>query len=480
MRWLEHNATGTTSAESIQQAASEPSAWISVPLSSPEVLLLTVAAIIVAGVMGEYFFRRTGIPDVAFLMMLGVLVGPMMGIIGIDVVTQVVPYFAALALLIIMFDGGLNLRIDSLVSSAHFSFILAILGFAASTILAALVAVFGLGWDWTSGALLGVMVGGSSSIIVFGLIRRLKLSESTKSMLGLESAVTDILATLGAFVIFGIVTSGTVDPSAIVSMTQTSILVGVGLGVGAGIPWIYVQSKLGGSKHAYMLTLASLFSLFFVARMLGESGALTALVYGLTIGNREIISRYLRIPPMELSTPVNGSTSNNPFHDQVTFLVRTFFFVFIGLMANFNQPLYMIFGTLIGVVLYVARVQVVRVTIRAGSIIARVAKSKLAPRFSDIFVDAIPPSEINVVRAMMPRGLAAAVLATIPLTLGLPNAEVYPQLVFYVIISSVVITTIGLAGSMRKLKLAQNSGSVDEESAAEKSEFSSVDLKKDQ
>ncbi|MGI0073435.1 MAG: hypothetical protein ACREA3_06460 [Nitrosotalea sp.] len=46
---------------------------------------------------------------------------------------------------------------------------------------------------------------------------------------------------------------------------------------------------------------------------------------------------------------------------------------------------------------------------------------------------------------MIPRGLAAAVLATIPLTLGVSNADAYPQIAFVIIISTVIITTIGLA-----------------------------------
>ncbi|HSA76477.1 MAG TPA: peptidase, partial [Nitrosarchaeum sp.] len=52
--------------------------------------------------------------------------------------------------------------------------------------------------------------------------------------------------------------------------------------------------------------------------------------------------------------------------------------------------------------------------------------------------------------AMIPRGLAAAVLATFPLTMGLPNAETYPQIVFSIIMASVIITTIGL-GSAKKI-----------------------------
>ena len=45
---------------------------------------------------------------------------------------------------------------------------------------------------------------------------------------------------------------------------------------------------------------------------------------------------------------------------------------------------------------------------------------------------------------MIPRGLAAAVLATYPITMGLPNAEAYPQIIFFIILSSVIITTIGM------------------------------------
>ena len=41
-------------------------------------------------------------------------------------------------------------------------------------------------------------------------------------------------------------------------------------------------------------------------------------------------------------------------------------------------------------------------------------------------------------------------LATLPLTMGLPNAEAYPQIVFFIILSSVIITTIGL-GSAKKI-----------------------------
>jgi cell volume regulation protein A len=50
---------------------------------------------------------------------------------------------------------------------------------------------------------------------------------------------------------------------------------------------------------------------------------------------------------------------------------------------------------------------------------------------------------------MIPRGLAAAVLATYPITMELSNAEAYSQMVFFIILSSVIIITIGLGKSKK-------------------------------
>ena len=56
-----------------------------------------------------------------------------------------------------------------------------------------------------------------------------------------------------------------------------------------------------------------------------------------------------------------------------------------------------------------------------------------------------------------PMGLAAAVLATIPLTMGLQNGEAYPQIIFFIILTSVIITTIGLGGA-KKIPPPEGSG----------------------
>jgi len=239
-------------------------------------------------------------------------------------------------------------------------------------------------------------------------------------MLSFESALTDILATIIAFILFEAVLAGHFDLQTLEETLGRAVIVGLVLGFGVGIPWMYVSTKLGNAQHAYMLTLGVLFVLFFLANSFGESGALTALVFGLMIGNKRHLSKILRfkLPKIEM---------DDPTHNQLTFLVRSFFFVFVGLMASFGQIEYLIFGILITIVVYFGRIIVGKVT--------------LTKRFSHL--------DRAVTNAMIPRGLAAAVLATYPITLGISNAEAYPQIVFFIILSSVIITTIGLGKSKK-------------------------------
>jgi len=389
-------------------------------VASAPILLLAASVVIILGVLGEAFFKKTGIPDILFLMVLGIIIGPVLGIIQPEAVLEIVPYFAAVALIIIMFDGGLNLHIGKVLKTAHFAIILVIVGFALSVGIVAGLAHYGLGWEWIDSILLGTIVGGSSSIIVFGLVQKIRISDDAKSMLSFESALTDIFAVIIAFVLFEAALSGELSLDLLGVTIGKAILVGLVLGFGVGIPWMFVISKLKNAQHSYMLTIGMVFLLFFLATSFGESGALTALVFGLMLGKKTYFSRLLKVKFPE-------DTIDNSLHNQVTFLVRAFFFVFVGLLASFAQLEYVIFGVIAAIGIYIGRIII--------------TKSVLVRGFSKL--------DKKVTSVMIPRGLAAAVLATFPLSMGLPNAEAYPQIIFFVIFTSVLITTIGLGGAKK-------------------------------
>ena len=389
-------------------------------IASAPILLLAASVVIIMGVLGEAFFKKTGIPDILFLMVLGVIIGPVLGIIQPEAVLEIVPYFAAVALIIIMFDGGLNLHLGKVVKTAHFSIILVIVGFAVSVGIVGSFAHYGLGWEWIDSILLGSIVGGSSSIIVFGLVKKLHISEEAKSMLNFESALTDIFAVIVAFVLFEAILSGEFSLDLLGVTIGKAVMVGLVLGFGVGIPWMFVISKLKNAQHSYMLTIGMLFMLFFLATSFGESGALTALVFGLMLGKKNYFTRVLKIKfPEDLI--------DDSLHNQVTFLVRAFFFVFVGLLASFAQIEYVIFGVIAAIAIYIGRIIITKTVLVRG--------------FSKL--------DIKVTSVMIPRGLAAAVLATFPLSMGLPNADAYPQIIFFVVITSVIITTIGLGGAKK-------------------------------
>ena len=397
-------------------------------IASAPVLLLAASVVIILGVLGEAFFKKTGIPDIAFLMVLGIIIGPILGIIQPEAVIEIVPYFAAIALIIIMFDGGYNLHIGNVLKTAHFAIILVILGFAVSVGIVAGLAHYGLGWEWLDSILLATIVGGSSSIIVFGLVRKIRISDEAKSMLSFESALTDILCTIIAFVLFEAVMTGTFDLNILGQTIGKAVLVGIILGFGVGIPWMFFISKLKSAQHSYMLTLGVLFLLFFLATTFGESGALTALIFGLMLGNKQYFLKKLKIK-------MPDNTIDNSLHRQVTFIVRAFFFVFVGLLASFGQIEFVIFGILAAVAIYIGRIAITHTTLVKG--------------FSRL--------DKKVTSVMIPRGLAAAVLATIPLTMGLQNGEAYPQIIFFIILTSVIITTVGL-GRAKKISPPEGQG----------------------
>ena len=79
-----------------------------------------------------------------------------------------------------------------------------------------------------------------------------------------------------------------------------------------------------------MYAIRSYYVLFFLANSFGESGALTALVFGLMLGNKHHFAKILRFKLPRIDV-------DDPTHNQLTFLVRVFFFVFVGLMATIRN-----------------------------------------------------------------------------------------------------------------------------------------------
>ncbi|MDX1813348.1 MAG: cation:proton antiporter [Candidatus Bathyarchaeia archaeon] len=394
---------------------------------NPEVIAFLVAAvIIILGFLGEEFFNRTSIPDSILLLLFGVLLGPIFQLFAHEELLAITPYFAALALIIILFDGGLNMDIREAVKNSPRALVLAITGWIINVLVTAVFCKVFLGWRLLNGLLLGSIVGGGSSIIVIALIRKLKVSEKIETVLSLESILTDVLCTVGAFTMINIlvsissveaVSSG-VDLYSAIGSVGAAFGVGILVGLSFGVAWIVILERIKGKPNAYMLTLAMLFLTFVVATNLEGNGALSALFFGLIIGNSRHIAKRLKF-----RTTISIDNSVRDFHSQISFLIRSFFFVFTGLLFSLSSFTSVLFGLLLSATFLGIRFVVVKMAS---------VKSELGDYGT-------------LMTVMFPRGLAAAVLASIPLTSGVPGSIVFPEIAFIVILTTIIITTVGVA-----------------------------------
>ena len=400
----------------------------------PAVMAFLVAAvIIVLGFLGEEFFKRTSIPDSILLLLFGVLLGPVIQLFPQQQLLDITPYFAALALIIILFDGGLNMDIREAFKNSPRALVLAIVGWILNVAVTALIAKYVLGWRLLNGLLLGSIIGGGSSIIVIALIRKLKVTEKIETVLSLESILTDVLCTVGAFTAINILlqeqvvpaegvavgaAAGAIDLGAALGSVGAAFGVGILVGLGFGVAWLVVLERIKGKPNAYMLTLAMLFLTFVVATNLGGNGALSALFFGLIIGNARHIGRKIKF-----RSTVSIDDSVRGFHSQISFLIRSFFFVFTGLLFSLSS----FTSVAIGLVLSFTFLGIRFVVVKMATV----------------------KSELNtyqtLMTVMLPRGLAAAVLASIPLTSGIPGSQVFPEIAFIVILTTIITCTVGVA-----------------------------------
>jgi cell volume regulation protein A len=393
------------------------------------IAFLVAAIIIILGFLGEEFFKRTSIPDAIFLLLLGVMLGPIFQLFAQEELLAITPYFAALALIIILFDAGLNMDIREAVASSPRAAVLAALGWGLNVLATTGLCKLLLGWRLLDGLLLGSIIGGSSSIIVVALIRKLKVGEKIETTLSLESVLTDVFCTIGAFTVINILLSGEVSIGSALSSVGVAFGVGSLVGLGFGITWLIILEKLKGKPNAYMLTLAMLLLTYVAASNLGGNGALSALFFGLIIGNSRPIGKLFKF-----RTTVSIDDNVRDFHCQISFLIRDFFFVFIGLLFIFSSFISVFFGL-------------------------SLTFAFLGIRFVAVKISAVK-SELHdyesLMTVMFPRGLAAAVLASLPLTMLGPGYQVFPEIAFIVILTTIIVCTVGVV-ALKKRKTRSSS-----------------------
>lgn len=344
---------------------------------------------IFVGYLASIIFEKTKIPDILILILMGALIGPILHIVDGSLIIGFAPLVGMIALIIIVFEGGTKLNffevMDELPESIWFTLVVS--SFTAIAVMAVLI--LGLGENLIKSALVGVVVAGTSYEIIVPLLSKITIDEKSKTLLNLESALNDIVTIVGILVLLNFFipnATGQINP---IQIFISSFSISIFLGILAGAIWVKAISAYKGKQFEYLLTLAAVFFMFAFVEGMNGNGITAVLTFGLILGNSDAIGKILKIKDQLGLDPAIGK-----FNSEVSFFVKTMLFVYMGIVINLqNLGLTEI---LVGFFMFVAalgaRIGAVEILVRANP--------------------ALKKSEF-ILSAMLPRGLATAVLATI-------------------------------------------------------------------
>ena len=394
--------------------------------SSSREIGLTIAIIglliFTAHLFSEIFSRKR-IPDVLFLIIIGLLIGPVFHWISPESLGNAGNLFSGITLVTILFESGTQLRFSALKDSFKGALKLTALNFVLSA-----VAIWLTGWlvldlDHIVSMILGCMLGGTASAVVIPIVRQMRMSEKPAIMLILEAAIGNVFSIVLALALMQAIKSRHVEFGAILGDIFSSFILATVMGLFGAIFWALILDKVRNIKYSILTTPAFVFIIYGINEWMGFSGAIAALAFGIGLANIDsIYNAWLK--KFIKKVPVNLNETERSLFSELVLLLKTFFFIYVGISIQLNQWQPIVIGLGISVLLFIIRIPAVRFAISKK--------------------EGIPEKEMAFMSALNPKGLTAAVLATQALIYipDLGTALFVRNIVFSVILFSIVINSI--------------------------------------
>ncbi len=382
-----------------------------------EKAIIGLAGLFFIGHVLQWFFIKTKIPDLLILILVGFAIGPSgLNLIQHQHLGQVGTVLATITLIIILYEGGLNLNASSLLKSSLPALLLSLLSFL---LIAGLTTLFLSPFFTLPTALLvGLGIGSTSSAIVFPMIKPLALKEETKTLLSLESAFTDVLAIIAFLAVLESLLSKNYNASVLLFGFGAKPFLSIALGVGSALFWSFLRKiSLKLFDMPFATEAWSLFT-YGLIELFNLNGPIGILAFGFSLANLNMLPSLLFGKFFNLKPVTEGEMS---LLKEISFLLRTFFFLYLGMLMKFSAMNIFILGFLLTLLMIATRYIAVRFV--------------FSPK-------KYPVLDALVSVGMGPRGLACAVLATLPLQRGYEHGEFIQNLIFYIILISIVTTSL--------------------------------------
>jgi cell volume regulation protein A len=388
----------------------------------PTAIALVVTGLLLAvAVLASRTSGRLGVPFVLLFLAIGMLAGSE-GIGRIPFEDYGLAFrVGTVALVLILFDGGLNTSLGAIRRVAAPAGLLATVGVAATAGVTALGAR-AMGFSWHESLLLGAIVSSTDAAAVFSILRGagMQLRPRMAYLLEVESGVNDPMAVILTLAVTRAFVVGTPSVWSVAQETALQLTVGLagGLVIGHGGRWLLGKVRLAAAGLYPVLTLAIAFVAFGAPTLVWGSGFVAVYAAAVVLGNG----------------PLPYMAGLRRVHDAMGWFSQVAMFLLLGLLA-FPSRLVSVArpGLALGLFLaFVARPLVVAVV--------------LAPfRF--------PPREVVFAAWVGLRGAVPIMLATFPVFAGVAGATRVFDLVFFVVVVSAVVQGTSIRWLARKLGL---------------------------
>jgi cell volume regulation protein A len=291
-------------------------------LDAVNISMMLIGLIVVAGILSSLVAERVGAPLLLVFLVLGMLAGED-GPGGVEFDDFSLTYFiGSIALAVILFDGGLRMRLSRFRSAFAPAAALATAGVLLTAAIAGLAATLVLGASLVEGMLIGSIVASTDAAAVLFLVGAggLLLKRRVGATLEIEAGANDPVAVILTLLLVQLVQApaGVADLDVAAFLVQ-QVLVGLAGGMLGGFAITAALNRLSlPAGLPPLFVVAAAIGLFGLTATLGGSGFLAVYAAGLVVGNR----------------PVRAYASVQRFHDAATWLAQMVMFLVLGILVT--------------------------------------------------------------------------------------------------------------------------------------------------